>query len=224
MKVYADIQQGTPEWQSLRTGKVTASCFADVLAKGQGKTRSKYLRQVVAEILTGKPVETYRNAHMDRGQEQEPLARWAYEFATDNTVEQVTFIEHDELRVGCSPDGLVLNRTRGAEIKCVIPTVQVETILGGGYPSEHKAQVQGSLWITGFEAWDFCSYSPDMPEKHRTYIFTVERDDAYISMLENEVLAFLADVNKSLARLEVAGFDLETLLRKSFKGVPCSVA
>jgi hypothetical protein len=59
----------------------------------------------------------------------------------------------------------------------VIPTVQLDTILSGGYPPEHKAQVQGSLWITGRKWWDFCSYSPDMPGKLRLYIFRVERDE-----------------------------------------------
>jgi hypothetical protein len=215
VKIHADIEQGTPEWFALRCGKVTASELSAILAKGQGKTRANYLRRVIAETLTGKPSETYRNAHMDRGQEQEQLAGWSYELATGNALEKVGFIEHDSLRAGCSPDALITGAKRGAEIKCVIPTVQVETILAGGYPSEHKAQIQGSLWITGYEAWDFCSYSPDMPEHLRTYIFTVERDETYIQMLQNEVIGFLVDVDRALERLGRAGMDTETLLRKS---------
>jgi hypothetical protein len=163
VKVYTDIEQGTPEWHLLKVGKASASCFSDVLAKGQGKMRANYLRRVVAEILTGKPIETFRNRDTDRGQEQEPLARWSYELITGRSVEQVGFIEHDSLPVGCSPDGLVLGRTRGAEIKCVIPTVQVETVDAGGYPSEHKAQIQGGMWIAECGTWDFCSYCPGMP-------------------------------------------------------------
>jgi hypothetical protein len=64
----------------------------------------------------------------------------------------------------------------GIEAKCVIPTVQLDTILGGDYPSEHKAQIQGNLWITGRKWWDFVSYSPDMPEHLRLYVFP--RDSA----------------------------------------------
>jgi hypothetical protein len=201
LRIHRDIPQGTSAWDLLRIGKATASCFADVMARGQGKTRAAYLRKVVAETITGKPSESYRNSHMDRGKEQEPLARMAYELATDNIVEQVAFIDHDTLRAGCSPDGLVMDQPRGAEIKCVIPTVQVETILAGGYPSEHRAQIQGSLWITGFEEWDFCSYSPDMPAHLRTYIFTVQRDHEYIANLEAEVIRFLKDVEQTLSRL-----------------------
>lgn len=217
MKIHAAIEQGTPEWFAIRCGKATASEFSSILAKGQGKMRASYRRRVIAETLTGKPVETYRNAHMDRGNEQEQFARWAYELATGYSVERVGFIDHDTVRAGCSPDGLIAGQKRGAEIKCVIPTVQVQTVEDGGYPSEHRAQIQGSLWITGYEAWDFCSYSPDMPGKLRTYIFPVERDEAYISMLENEVCGFLADVDKALARLGLIGVETEELLKRSLK-------
>lgn len=220
MKVHTDIEQGTPEWFALRCGKATASELSCVLAKGQGKTRASYLRRVVAEILTGKPVETFRNAHTDRGQEQEPMARWSYELITGHSVERVAFIEHDTLSAGCSPDGFVLARARGAEIKCVIPTVQVETIDAGGYPSEHKAQIQGSMWIAECGSWDFCSYCPDMPERLRTYIFTVERDEDYIrKVLEPEVRRFLDEVNRTVDRLLGRGKDIEGALRASLKEV-----
>lgn len=183
-----------------RCGKATASEFSSVLAKGQGKTRLAYLRRVVTERLTGKPSETYKNGHMERGQEQEPYARLAYEAATGELVEEVGFIQHVTLMAGCSPDGLV-GTDGGAEIKSVIPTVQLETILQGEYPSEHKAQIQGSLWITGRQWWDFCSYSPDMPENLRTYIFRVNRDEEYIRTLTAEVTVFLQEADKLIAKL-----------------------
>jgi hypothetical protein len=192
--------QGSEEWLLARCGKATASEFSSILAKGQGKMRAAYFRRVVAERLTGKPSETYRNGHMDRGQEQEPLARMAYELATDALVEEVGFIDHPSLMAGCSPDGL-LDQDGGAEIKSVIPTVQVETILTGGYPSEHRSQIQGSLWITGRKWWDFCSFSPDMPANLRLYIFRVERDEDYIKALEAEVRVFLGEVDAQVQKL-----------------------
>lgn len=191
--------QGSEAWMLERCGKATASEFSSVLAKGQGKTRLAYLRRVVAERLTGKPMESYKNAHMERGTEQEPYARLAYEALTGNLVEEVGFIQHPTLMAGCSPDGLIDDG--GAEIKSVIPTVQLETILAGGYPSEHKAQIQGSMWITGSQCWDFCSYSPDMPEHLRTYIFRVVRDEPYITQLAAEVTVFLREVDELIAKL-----------------------
>ncbi len=201
MKIHDAFPQGSPEWFLIRCGKATASEFSSVLAKGEGKMRAKVLRRIVAERLTGKPMESYSNGHMERGQEQEPHARMAYMLETENLVQQVGFIDHDKLLAGCSPDGLIRGKKKGAEIKCVIPTVQVDTILRGGYPPEHKAQIQGSMWITGYDEWDFCSYSPDFQDKrHRTYIFTVGRDETYIKTLEEEVERLLNDVQQTLAK------------------------
>lgn len=204
--------QGSPEWLAARCGCVTASEFSAVLAKGQGKTRSAYLRRVVAEMLTGKPTETYKNAHMDRGHEQEPFARDEYEAATGDFVTQVGFIRHPDMPVGCSPDGLVGDEG-GAEIKSVIPTVQLETLLSGGYPSEHRPQVQGSLWLTKRAWWDFCSYSPDMPENLRLYVFRVERDEDYIAKLEAEVVGFVREAEQM--RDMLLGRGLESVLQAS---------
>lgn len=213
MKIHRNIEQGTPEWFALRVNKATASEFGAVMAKGQGKTRASYLRKVVAEALIGKPLTSFRNADTDRGQEHEPLACLAYEARTDRLLERVAFIEHDSLRAGCSPDRLVIGEQRGVEVKCVLPHVQVETILAGSFPSEHRPQVQGSLWITGYEEWDFVSYCPDMPADLRLYVHTVRRDEAYIKVIENEVVSFLAEVDRALVQLRPQ--DLEQQLRKS---------
>jgi hypothetical protein len=210
------VIQGSVEWALARAGCATASEFSSILAKGQGKTRAAYLRRVVAERLTGKPCESgYRNAHMDRGNEQEPDAGSAYEEQTGNLIRQVGFIRHAELAAGCSPDGLV-DANGGGEFKCVIPTVQLDTILSGSYPSEHRAQVQGSLWITEREWWDFCSYSPDMPERHRLYVFRVYRDEDYITKLEAEVRGFLNEADQMIERLMGDG-SLEGRLRASLE-------
>ena len=200
MKVI-DFPQGSEEWAQARCGRATASEFSSVLAKGQGKMRTAYLRRLVAERLTGKPTEGYKNAHMDRGQEQEQFARAAYEIKTGGIVDAVGFIQHPVLMAGGSPDGLV-SPDGGVEIKSVIPTVQLETILAGGYPSEHRAQIQGNLWLTGRKWWDFCSYSEDLPENLRTYVFRVEPDAKYIVQLEAEVTVFLREVDALLAQLK----------------------
>lgn len=192
--------QGTAEWLQEKCGCASASEFHAVLAKGEGKTRGDYLARVVAERLTGKPAETYRNGHMDRGTEQEPFARLAYEAKFGEPVEQVGFIRHAALMAGCSPDGL-LGKNGGGEFKCVIPTVQLETWRKGGCPAKHKAQVQGNLWITGRDWWDFTSFSPDMPSHLRLYVHRVYRDEPYIQTLEAEVRRFLGEADELYERL-----------------------
>lgn len=209
--------QGTEAWAQERCGFVTASCFADVLAKGQGKTRAAYMRRVVAERLTGKPAETFRNGDTYRGQVQEPHSKLAFEAETGEPIINVGFIKHPTLpRIGCSPDGL-LGDDGGIEAKCVIPTVQMDTWEAGGYPSTHRAQIQGNLWITGRKFWNFISFSPDMPAHLRLYVFRVERDEAYIDNLEREVLAFDAEAEKLYTRFMTMGTPLEDLLKKSLK-------
>lgn len=189
------IVQGSEEWKCLRLGVATASCFSHILAKGAGKVREAYKHRIVSERLTGKPLESYVNPHMVRGTEQEAYARMEYEAETGNIVYEVGFLLHPELRAGASPDGLI-DDDGGLEIKSVIPTVQVETIERGGYPVKHKPQIQGGMWVTGRAWWDFCSYSPDMPERLRLYIFRVERDEEYIANLEVEVRKFLNEVDE----------------------------
>jgi hypothetical protein len=200
--IISDAPQGSPEWQQARVGIVSASNFADLQAKGEGKSRRAYLLRIVGERLSGVPYAGYKNGHMDRGNEHEPLSCLSYECATGNMVQKVGFIRFSDAMIGCSPDGLV-DDDGGIEMKNVIPSVQVETWERGEYPPSHKAQIQGNLWITGRRYWDFVSHSEDIKdEKLRTYIFRVERDEAYIKNIETEVERFLAEVNVTIADLK----------------------
>lgn len=210
----------TPEHAQARCGNATASEFESILAGGKGKTRDAYLHRIVAERLTNKPAETFSGMHTRRGEDQEPRGQMAYVARTGNIVEtpEPLFIKHPELAAGCSPDGLI-ETDGGWECKSVIPAVQVETIRNGAYPAKHKPQVQGCLWITHRQWWDFTSYCPDMLDPRlRVYIFRVERDEQYIAMLEKEVRRFIDDVESALDFL--LGRDrTEELLRASLAQV-----
>lgn len=194
------LRQGTDEWRDARIGYAGASDFASILAKGQGKMRGAYLRKLVCERLTGKSSVSYSNGHMERGMEQEPYARMAYEARTGRIVQEVGIIRHTSLMASCSPDGLI-DDEGGVEIKSVIPTVHLETIQSGGYPSEHRAQIMGSLWLSGRAFWEFCSYSPDMPKHLQTYICRVARDEEYIANVAAEVEKFLGEVDAAVQSL-----------------------
>ena len=54
-----------------RAGIPTASEFHTVMAKGKGwrkpNTRKTYLLKLAGEIITGEPMESFTNAHMERG-------------------------------------------------------------------------------------------------------------------------------------------------------------
>jgi len=196
--------QGSVEWFQERCGRATASRFKDVLAKiksGEAATRRNYRAQLVVERLTQLAQETYSNAAMQYGTETEPQARAAYEFKTDNAVEEVGFIQHSDLLAGCSPDGLI-GADGGIEIKCPFQSaVHIDTLLTG-MPSEHMAQIQGSMWITGRQWWDFVSYDGRLPAHLQLHVERIERNGQYITALEADILAFLDEVSETVKKLE----------------------
>ncbi|MDB6035968.1 MAG: hypothetical protein JWM16_6306 [Verrucomicrobiales bacterium] len=193
-----DCEQNSPEWLEARCGLVTASTFAKVLAQGKeggaSVGRRDLLLKLAGEILTGQPApEGYRNADMDRGHEQEGEARSLYAF-TYEPVQRVGFIRNG--RKGASPDSLVGTKG-GLEIKCAIPSVQIDRLLKSRLPPEHVAQVQGSLWVSEREHWDFMSYCPGLPP----FIHRVYRDEPYIATLAKAVDAFNEELDSIVASI-----------------------
>jgi len=197
-------EQGSIEWFAKRAGRATASRFKDALAKlknGQpAKDRQNYLMEVVTERLTGQPVAHFSNAAMQWGTDMEPLARETYSLQTGRDVERCGFFAHDELMSGASPDGLI-EWDGVLEIKCPFNSINHIATLRGGMPEEHMAQVQGEMWFTGRDWCDFVSFDPRMPPKLKLYVQRIPRDDAFISGLETEVRAFLAEVDTIVAEL-----------------------
>lgn len=193
-----DCDQGSPEWFTARLGVPSASKFATIMAKGRGGgdsvTRREYLRKLAGEILTGEPMESYVSAAMERGKLMEDEARDLYSLMMDIEPIRVGFIKNGV--AGCSPDSLI-GDAGGLEIKSAAAHIQIERLQDGVLPPEHKAQVQGSLWITGREWWDFCSYCPKLPP----LIVRVERDEAYIAEIERAVRVFAAELDQLVGQI-----------------------
>jgi putative phage-type endonuclease len=198
------IEQGTPEWHALRAGKVTASRISDMLARtktGWGASRANYAAQLVAERLTGTVQETFTTSAMQWGIATEPEARAVYEFFRDAKVERVGFVNHPRIAMsGASPDGRVGDAGL-VEIKCPLTATHIETLLAGSVPGKYVLQMQWQMACDGRQWCDFVSYDPRMPEDMRLFVRRVSRDDAKIAEIEAEVVAFLADVDATLARL-----------------------
>lgn len=188
-----DCEQCSEEWFAARVGVPSASCF-DKIITTTGKPsaqRDKYLYQLAGERLVGCKEETYQSAAMLRGIELEPEAREAYEFITGTKVETVGIIYKDERkRFSCSPDGL--SPQRGLEIKCPSLSVHTEYLHKGKLPTTYFQQVQGSLYVTGLEVWDFMSYYPGMDP----LIVTVEPNIEWHRALEKELGKFCNDLDK----------------------------
>lgn len=185
--------QGTPEWHQERAGKFTGSRFVDVLARNKkdGKPLKAYhdlIWDVAVERLTGIQEEGPTGFALQWGKDVEPFAREAYEFESGNLVTESGFIVHPKYPFcGCSPDGLIGDKG-GVEIKSPKSSKIHLARFIEGMPEEYRPQVQGCMWVTGREFWDFVSYDPRMPAAHRLFLVRVYRDEPYIAQLEAAVL------------------------------------
>lgn len=156
--------------------------------------RAKYLDRLAAEIITEEPdPDTFASAHLDRGKEHEHEARALYAM-TYEPVTLVGFMRNG--RVGASPDSLV-GTNGGLEIKSALPHIQLPRLRAGVLPPEHKAQVQGNLWIAEREWWDFMSYWPKLPP----LVVRVYRDEAYIAQLAKAIDAFNEELDALVASI-----------------------
>lgn len=213
IEVFRDIEQGSAEWGDLRRGVPTASRFAAVIATGKedgtsatSLTRSKLMRVLAGEILSGETAETFRSESMERGTSMEAEAREHYERMNLVVVDRIGFVRRrlpSGRFTGCSPDGIVAEGGRRAlEIKTTRPDLLIEVLDKGaaGFPSQHRAQLQGTLWILealGVTEIDLLLFYRGM----RSATFTVHRDETYIRDLSHSVEVFDWELHKLVERM-----------------------
>jgi putative phage-type endonuclease len=200
----AVMEQRSNEWFAARLGKVTASRVADVIAKtktGYSTSRENYMAQLVCERMTGTQAESYNNAAMQWGTDQEPLARAAYEAAADVLVDEIGFVIHPTIvNAGASPDGLV-GDIGLIEIKCPNTATHIDTVLTDKVPAKYITQMQWQMATTGRKWCDFVSFDPRMPEGLQLFIQRVDFDAEYVKMLEAEITGFLAELETKIEKL-----------------------
>ncbi len=199
------MNQGTAEWLSARAGLITASRIADLMAKtktGESASRANYRGQLVAERLTGKPQESFTNAAMQWGTDQEPMARSAYEIAHGEMIEQVGLILHSSIPLtGASPDGLIGDKGL-IEIKCPNTSTHIDYAVSGKPPTKYLLQMLWQMECTGREWCDFVSYDPRMPEDMQLFIVRVNRDEKRISEICEEVMKLNAEIEEQINQLK----------------------
>jgi len=197
-----DVEQGSPEWFSARMGIPTASEFSTVMAKGRGgedsKTRKTYMLKLAGEIITGEPMETFTNVHMERGKAMEDEARDLYCFMGDADAMRVGFIRNGDK--GCSPDSLI-GEDGALEIKTKLPHLLIELLLKDEFPPEHKAQCQGVLWVAEREWIDIGIYWPKLP----LFVKRAYRDDGYIANMAGAVSLFNEELAATVEQIRRFG-------------------
>ena len=201
---FGNIEQRTEEWHQARLGKVTGSRVSDVLAKtktGYSASRANYMAELICERLTGAQAERFTNAAMQWGTDNEPAAKSAYSFMTDNAIDDVGFVIHaTHPDFGASPDGMI-GADGLVEIKCPNTATHIDTLLSDKVPSKYNTQMQWQMACTG-RAWcDFISYDSRMPGTMQLSVTRVNRNDARIAELEAEVAKFHFEIDDKIASL-----------------------
>jgi exodeoxyribonuclease (lambda-induced) len=189
--VYTD-PQGSEEWLESRRGVITGSRFKDCrnkTAKGEPTAKARlYAMDVARERAGGRAGDTFQNAAMRFGTEQEPYARSAYEARTGNLVDEAGFITTDDRKFGVSVDGLV-DEDGIVEIKTMVSSDTLFTAVVERDLSAYIDQINGGLWLLGRKWCDLVLWAPDLPTRRLTVI-RINRDDEEIQKLEDDLLAF----------------------------------
>jgi hypothetical protein len=180
-RIISNVEQKTPEWFALRAGKLTASVAHVITMQGRTKgsestTRRDLRVQIALERVTGQPDEPIfkGNADTERGNALEAEALAAYEARTGTLLSPVGFVYRDDLPIGCSPDGAVLDGdtfTGGVDVKAPRPSNHLAYLRDPSkLVADYEAQVAHTLLVTGAPWWDLASYCPQMPPSLRLLI------------------------------------------------------
>ena len=214
LKIYEELEQGTPEWHEARRGIVTASVIGQLITPStlkvaNNQTSRSRLYELAAERITGRVEETPTTWQMARGNEEEERARDLYE-QHYGPVEQVGFMvrEVDGIPLGFSPDGLC-GDDGFVEFKSRSPKIHVQHVVSGQVPPENMAQVMTGLYVTGRSWCEYTSFSNGMA-MWRTRVFP---DSQWFTAIEEAlhhaelaILKIIAEYEESVVGAPVAEY------------------
>lgn len=183
--------QGSLEWLDARKGVITASRFKDCRDRLKSGAPSRacmnYAQDVARERCGGAVLSTFANAAMRMGTEQEPHARMAYEMATGSFVSEAGFICTDDRKFGVSVDGRI-ESVGVYECKTMVSSDTLFTALVDGDISAYTDQCLGAMWLLRAQWIDLHLWVYDMP--HLSRVIRIERDEAQLQKLEDDLLTF----------------------------------
>lgn len=204
-------EQGSESWLQARLGKFTASRASDLMLRQRNgqpyASRKNYLTQIALERLTQELPDEIVSEAMQEGTAREPVAALAYEFATGNETES-TGLWHNHI-YGASPDRLIVGKQHGVEFKNPNAATHYHTLMTGNVPDKYYWQIIQTLYVTGYDAWDYVSYHPNFPENAQLFVKTIRRSDV------------LEDIDKLATEINQANNEVGTLIDTvtNYKGI-----
>lgn len=206
--IWHDVEQNGEEWDALRLGKATASNFGLIMAndgKAFGEPARRYALQLALEQIKGCKSEFgFSNDHMERGHEQETIARMLYEEMNFVDVDNGGFFDHETY--GDSPDGLV-GQDGLVEIKSVIAATHYSTLTRASFDPAYRWQLVGHLDCSGRDWVDFISYCSDFPDGKQLIVYRLtaaecETEIARLRARRKDFLELVADTKRRILELE----------------------
>ena len=75
-------------------------------------------------------------------------------------------------------------------------------MLAGVPPAKYVPQMQTQMACTGAKWCDFVSFDPRLPDELQLLVVRLDRDEAYIQQIEDEVKQFLDEVKQIYSQLK----------------------
>jgi len=171
----------------------------------------KYRTQKTRELM-GHTEEEDNPEWFRHGREMEPraLLRYDHKYREKDGFDRIDhdcFLIHPEHTwLGCSPDGLAVTDgeyTAGMEVKGRKTYVNYRNVIlrtrkyhDLGKPElmvkpENKHQIQGAMWVTGFDFWWYVNYYEDRDGSYRLGRCRIPRDQSLIDQMEIRCIEFI---------------------------------
>lgn len=182
-----NCEQGSPQWFELRKERMTASHAQAIAANGKGL--DTYIMKLMQESYSSAEPDRYKSKSMERGNELEDSARFAYEIETGLEIEQVGFVVQSDY-IGCSPDGLWSDEGC-IEIKCLEDKAYFQYLLTNKIDTGYEWQMQMVMHVCKRNWCDYVVYNPNF--KKSLIVQRVFIDNVKIEKLES---GFLSGINK----------------------------
>lgn len=209
MNIYADLLQGSEQWDNERRIRPTASRFKEIVTPKTGELSASAKAYAVELVTQTKfranpdPADKWTgNAHTDNGHAREDDAAKEFERLTGHRTKKVGFVTDDSGFFGCSPDRLLIDYPAGGELKCPMSKTHAGWLLAGGLPPEHAPQVHGSMFVTGFREWFFLSHFPGLPP-HLVHVKWSSYTDKLARAMEDFAILYNETRDKLLPKLRM---------------------
>ena len=204
-----EIKQVSPEWFAARLGVITSTGAAKVC--GSKVVRATYMKQIIAEIITGEAKGQISAKPLEHGIMNEPRARATYRMELEARFEaigepienaiitELPFVfKDDTMRVGTSLDGVLLGLDATLEIKCPWNSEHhIEIVESAKIKKEYEFQTQHHAYVMDADCIHFGSFDPRFRKK-KLVVKEIPRNEVFMNLFDDSYAEFNYNIDKTL--------------------------